>query len=203
MTWLLVLVTLIAPTAGEPKVEDWASSPEAYFLTAAERQEWKKLTTEEARTQFRTDYWQRRDPTPGTDRNEFQEVVLSRIRAADARFAIGKTAGSRTARGRVFIVFGPPAAQRLTAGPLKSAPEVMGPGGRLGLPNEAFETREWHTWVYDREANSDLLTLLNVPSLEIAFIFEPGRRDELQDSSRFERWRQIVARQSIAEEKAR
>jgi len=197
MTWLLVLVVLIASAAGEPKVEDWASSPEAYFLTAAERQEWKTLTTEEARTQFRTEYWQRRDPTPGTDRNEFQELVLSRIHAADARIAIGKTPGSRTARGRVFVVLGPPAVQRQTAGPLKSAPEAMGPGGRLGLPNEAFETREWHTWVYDREANRDLLTMLNVPSLEIAFIFEPGRRDELQDSSRFERWRQMVARQSI------
>jgi len=197
MTLVLLLVLLIASAAGEPKVEDWSSSPEAYFLTAAERQEWKKLTTEDARTQFKADYWQRRDPTPGTDRNEFQELVLSRIRTADARFTIGRTAGSRTARGRVFIVFGPPAVQRLTAGPLKSAPEVMGPGGRLGLPNEAFETREWHTWVYDREVNPDLLALLNVPSLEIAFIFEPGRRDELQDSSRFERWRQIVARQSI------
>src|SRR5206468_8108257 len=116
MTWLLVLAALIAPAPGERRVEDWSSSPEAYFLTTEERLEWKTLTTEEARTQFRTDYWQRRDPTPGTDRNEFQELVLSRIRAADARFAIGKTPGSRTARGRVFIVLGPPALQRQPAG---------------------------------------------------------------------------------------
>ena len=71
--------------------------------------------------------------------------------------------------------------------------------GRIGIPAEAFETREWHTWVYDRDTAEDLLTTLGVPSVEIAFIFEPGRHDEIQDASRFERWRESVARQSIAD----
>ena len=36
-------------------------------------------------------------------------MVLGRIKTADARFAIEKTPGSRTARGLVFIVLGTPA----------------------------------------------------------------------------------------------
>jgi GWxTD domain-containing protein len=195
--WVLIAGLSLGGRTAPP--DDWATSPEAYFLTSQERQEWKKLQSDAARAQFRDDYWRRRDPTPGTERNEFQELVLSRIRIADARFAIGKTPGSRTARGLVFIVLGPPAVQRQTMGPLKSGPEVMGPGGRLGIPSEGFETREWHTWAYDRQTSPDLLTILRVPSLEIAFIVDPGRRDEIQDSSRFQRWREVIARHSIAE----
>jgi GWxTD domain-containing protein len=200
MISLLLAFVLAIPAPGERRAQDWSSSPEAYFLTAGERLQWNMLTSEEARARFRDEYWLRRDPTPGTERNEFQELVLSRIHAADARFAIGKTLGSRTARGLVFIVLGPPAVQRETMGPLKSSPEMIAPG-RLGVPSEAFDNREWHTWVYDREKNADLLMMLGVPSLEIAFIFDPGRRDELQDSSRFQRWREIVARRSIVAER--
>ena len=165
-------------------------------MTSEERQAWKNLPSDEAREQFRREYWRRRDPTPGTERNEFQERVLARIKAADAQFTIGKTPGSRTARGLVFIVLGQPAVQRQTIGPLKTAPEMIAPG-RIGIPSEAFENREWHTWVYDRENAPDLLKTLNLPALEVAFIVEPGRRDELQNSSRFNSWREIVARRSI------
>ena len=196
---MLCETALAIALAGLPagiSAEDWSTSAEAYFLTIEERKDWKRLGSDEARAEFRREYWRRRDPTPGTERNEFQELVLSRIRIADARFAIGKTAGSRTARGLVFVVFGSPAAERQTMGPLKSGPEMIAPG-RMGIPSEAFETREWHTWVYDRAANPDLLAVLGVPGLEIAFIVEPGRRDELEDASRFQRWREIVARRSI------
>ena len=176
--------------------EDWSTSPEAAFLTREERQAWKKLKSDADRERFKAEYWQRRDPVPETERNEFQELVLSRIRTADARYAIGKTAGSRTARGLAFIVLGAPAAERQTMGPLKTAPQIM-PGNQVAMPMEAFETTEFHTWVYERETNSDLLNLLNVPTAQIAFIVEPGRRDQMQDSSRFQAWREIVARHSI------
>src|SRR5437870_8859578 len=77
--------------------EDWASSPEAYFLTGEERAEWKKLDSRESRQDFIERYWLKRDPTAGTVKNEFRETVLSRIKTADARFGIEKTAASRTA----------------------------------------------------------------------------------------------------------
>ena len=96
----------------------------------------------------------------------------------------------------VFIVLGPPAAERQTIGPLKTAPEMIAPG-RIGIPSEAFEKREWHTWVYDHENAADLLKALGVPSLEVAFIVEPGRRDEIQNASYFQRWKEILARHSI------
>ena len=98
MASILLAVALVA-ASGERGAGDWSSSPEAYFMTAAETQEWKKLTSEEERARFQLDYWRRRDPTPDTDRHVFQERVRSRILSADDRFSFGKTAGSRSRRG--------------------------------------------------------------------------------------------------------
>ena len=94
---LLVGVALLGQ-AGD--AEDWANSPEAYFLTKEERAEWYRLASRDARADFKERYWLKRDPSPGTGKNEFREMVSSRIKTADSRFAIEKTPGSRTARGR-------------------------------------------------------------------------------------------------------
>jgi len=52
-------------------------------------------------------FWARRDPSPGTARNEFKEEFFDRMRAADARFGVGRP-GWRTDRGRIFIRYGEP-----------------------------------------------------------------------------------------------
>src|SRR5438034_6515582 len=69
MLFSLVLIVGLTSVAGPVPAEDWSASPEAYFLTSQERQEWKSLRSDEAREQFQREYWRRRDPTPGTERN--------------------------------------------------------------------------------------------------------------------------------------
>ena len=181
---------------GPLAVDDWARSAPAAFLTADERQEWRRLDSDAAREAFQRKYWARRDPTPATTRNEFKELVEARIRSADAQLQLGKTAGSKTARGLVLVVFGRPSLQQQTMGPLKNAPEMTTPG-RISLPNDAFTTTEFHTWVYDRSTRADLLETLAMPRVEVTFIVEPGQRDELQQPARFREWQEIVARASI------
>jgi hypothetical protein len=51
--------------------------------------------------------------------------------------------------------------------------------------------------VYDRSTRADLLNVLGPPSIEINFVVEPGKRDELQNPSRVHQWRELVARHSI------
>src|SRR5205823_2210821 len=200
---LFLFAALLNAPVTVPGAEDWSRSPEAYFLTSEEKQEWKHLQSEEARQQFRETYWKRRDPTPRTDRNEFKDTILARIRRADGQFTIGRPPGSRSARGLVFVVLGPPTVQQQIAGPVKgAAPEMITPG-RLSVPNDAFDTTEFHTWVYNRETSSDLLSVLEIPSLEVAFTIEPGHRDEIRDSSRFQRWREMIARHTIVAAAAR
>lgn len=173
---------------------DWATSPEAYFLTREERSEWKALTSSDLREQFKITYWRRRDPSPETVENELRQVVEQRIRVADERYKLGKKDGSRTARGLVFIVLGPPSVEQQVIGPLNSAPESVFPG-QMTLPRGALRTTEWHVWRYE----SDRLPvyLRAVPSREIAFLIEPGVRDEMQRPEAFERLRDLVARHSI------
>jgi len=175
-----------------PGSEDWSDSPEAYFLTAEEHAQWKALDSRDSRAGFRERYWLKRDPTPGTEKNEFRELVLGRIKTADSRFPIEKTPGSRTARGFVFIVFGSPArVQETHASPPASVRSRMNPGGLEG--NETISR-----WIYDQERTPRILEALERPSLEIEIILEPNRRtDAVQSPGLVKELRELLARKTI------
>jgi len=53
-------------------------------------------------------FWKRRDPTPGTDRNEHMITYYRRIAYANENFDDGLRKGWRSDQGRVYIVYGPP-----------------------------------------------------------------------------------------------
>lgn len=195
----LLSVVLAAGMAGQNDPEDWASSPEAYFLTSEERVEWKTLDSGRERDRFKERYWLKRDPTAGTEKNEFRDTVLGRIKTADSRFPIEKTPGSRTKRGMVFVLFGTPARVNETrASPLeRPRPPTPGNPSPLGGVIEGNETTS--IWIYDRERTPRLLEILgNRPSLEITFVLEPSRRrDEIQNPGLFDEYREVLARRSI------
>lgn len=204
----IVPVLLLALAAGAgvvslapaPQDEDWASSPEAYFLTAEERAEWKALSSRESRHDFQERYWLKRDPSPGSEKNEFKDLVLARIKTADARFKIQSTPGSRTARGMVFIVLGTPARAVDAAAP-KPPPETGG-GRRLGVgvtPVASYEGNETSTtWYYESDRTPRILQAIGRPSLAITIFIEPSRRrDWVEDPGLFNDVKEIVARKSI------
>ena len=172
--------------------KDWADSPEAYFLTSDEIQEWQALSTDDAKKAFVERYWLKRDPTAGTDKNEFRDLVHGRIKTADDRFGIEKTPGSRTARGFVFIVFGSPARVRDEHAQPSS-------GGPVGTPGGSLEGNETIThWIYDRERTPRVLEALDRPSLEVQIIVEPFRHsDSIQSPGLVKELREKLARQTI------
>ena len=200
----LILAGLL--TAGEqsPRTtavsEDWASSPEAYFLTAEERAEWRKLDSRDSRHDFIERYWLKRDPTPGTAKNEFHEMVLARIKTADAQFKIEKTPGAATARGLVFIVLGSPARVQNRNAP-RPPPEAgpFRPLGALATPvasNEGNETTS--TWFYEPDRTPRILEVIRRSSLQIKIVVEPSRHlDSIQEPGLFDEVREVVARASI------
>jgi GWxTD domain-containing protein len=53
------------------------------------------------------EFWRRRDPDPATPENEARDVMLGRIRYANAHFSAAEP-GWRTARGRVYLKLGSP-----------------------------------------------------------------------------------------------
>lgn len=90
--------------AGELReYKNWENSPQAYFITEAERAQWRAITTDDDAAAFVGRFVESR----GGD--AFVAEVAKRAEMADKYLSIGKTKGSTTLRGKLVIVFGPPA----------------------------------------------------------------------------------------------
>ncbi|MFZ0731409.1 MAG: GWxTD domain-containing protein [Candidatus Sulfotelmatobacter sp.] len=85
----------------------WLDEDVVYIITDEERSAFKQLSNDEERDNFIEAFWQRRDPTPDTEENEYKEEHYQRIAYANEHFAAG-VPGWRTDRGRMYIVFGKP-----------------------------------------------------------------------------------------------
>ncbi|MGH9419900.1 MAG: GWxTD domain-containing protein [Thermoanaerobaculia bacterium] len=80
---------------------DWIHSPQSYFMTKAERQAWTAVRSDDDAQRFIDQFLARRGP-------DFAAEVASRAEHADKYLTLGKTPGSRTLRGKLVILFGPP-----------------------------------------------------------------------------------------------
>src|SRR5579862_3823536 len=85
----------------------WLNEDVVWIITDEERSAFKQLSNDEERDNFIEAFWQRRDPTPDTEENEFKEEHYQRIAYANEHFAAG-VPGWKTDRGRIWIVYGKP-----------------------------------------------------------------------------------------------
>jgi len=91
----------------ESPYKKWLDEEVVWIISDEERAAFKALQTDDERQSFIEDFWRRRDPTPDTEENEFQEEHYRRIAWANDRFASG-IPGWKTDRGQIYIKFGPP-----------------------------------------------------------------------------------------------
>ncbi|HUA14555.1 MAG TPA: GWxTD domain-containing protein [Verrucomicrobiae bacterium] len=85
----------------------WLDEDVVYIITPEERAAFKQLSNDEERDNFIEAFWQRRDPTPDTEENEYKEEHYARIAYANEHFAAG-VPGWKTDRGRIYIMYGKP-----------------------------------------------------------------------------------------------
>lgn len=85
----------------------WVNEDVRWIITDEELSAWKKLTTNAERDNFIEAFWQRRDPTPDTEENEYKDEHYRRIAFANEHYAAG-IPGWRTDRGRMYIMYGKP-----------------------------------------------------------------------------------------------
>ena len=99
------IVCLIAPAlfAGSlEKYKNWPNSPQGYFMTNAERADWKATVKTDAEAeQFVNKFLASRGPG-------FADDVAKRAAMADKHLSVAGRAGSLTTRGKIVILFGPP-----------------------------------------------------------------------------------------------
>jgi len=150
----------------------FGNGPAKHLMTREEAAAWKNIKDDAGAQAFISAFWARRDPTPTTPANEFQAEFDGRVKYADEHFTEGRTKGSLTDRGRVFIVMGSPAIVRRTRKPATAmgAPEPS-PGG-IGIPQPQAEASERNMiWVYD-QAKTKLP--LPAPTVNVPFVDQFG-----------------------------
>lgn len=97
--------TQTPPPRMEAAFQKWIDEDAAYIATPEERAAFARLRSAEEREKFVEQFWLRRDPTPGTGRNEAKEEHYRRIAWVNEHFMDG---GWKSDRGRIHIVYGPP-----------------------------------------------------------------------------------------------
>jgi GWxTD domain-containing protein len=85
----------------------WLDEDVVWIITDEERAAFKQLSNDEERDQFIEAFWQRRDPTPDTEENEYKEEHYARIAYSNEHFAAG-IPGWKSDRGRIYIMYGKP-----------------------------------------------------------------------------------------------
>ncbi len=85
----------------------WLDEDVHWIITDEEKSAFMQLSNDEERDQFIEAFWQRRDPTPDTEENEYKEEHYRRIAYSNEHFAAG-IPGWKTDRGHMYIVYGPP-----------------------------------------------------------------------------------------------
>lgn len=102
-----------AISGAEPEAATWGNSAALDILgSRAEKREWNEIMSDSAKQTFIDEFWKRRDPTPGTSENEFRTTFHQRVAFADRVFASDGLPGTRTDRGRVFVLLGEPSSVR-------------------------------------------------------------------------------------------
>jgi GWxTD domain-containing protein len=78
-----------------------------YIATNEERTLFSQLM-QSGKQSFLVAFWQNRDPTPDTQKNEFKDEYIERLVQVNTHFVAGHLEGWRTDRGRIFLTYGPP-----------------------------------------------------------------------------------------------
>lgn len=91
------------------KYQDWLKLTR-YIIHEKELEVFMQLTDDLLRDTFIEAFWNLRDPTPGTPKNEFKEEIIERFNYTNYRLGSGAgREGWMTDQGRIYIILGPPA----------------------------------------------------------------------------------------------
>ncbi len=119
-------------------IEDWLKNDVPYIITKAEAEAFRKLENDQERENFIAWFWQRRDPDPDTEENEYRDEFYERIAYANEKFTSG-IPGWKTDRGRIYITFGKPdSIESHPSGGSYDRPSYEGGGSTTTYPFEIW-----------------------------------------------------------------
>jgi len=131
------LIDLINPALG-PDNSSWLVGAISELATPEEVRSYLALKDDAAAQDFVRQFWERRNPTPGRPGgNPLLRAFEERAAAADHLYSESGYLGRRTARGTIFVLYGPPKKQEFDVPPRKGASAV-------------------EVWTYDKNTPSGL-----------------------------------------------
>jgi GWxTD domain-containing protein len=126
-----------------PRYREWIENEVVYISTDVEKRAFRELRTDEERDYFMKQFWERRDPTPGTAENELKEEHYRRIDYANAHYA-ANVPGWQTDRGRIYIQYGPP--DEIESHP--SGGRYVRPAPEGGGETQTYPFEQWrYRWI--------------------------------------------------------
>jgi GWxTD domain-containing protein len=159
----------------ESAYKKWLSDEVPYIITDDERAAFKKLSTDDEREQFVEQFWERRNPNPGSPENEFKEEYYRRIAYANEHYASG-IPGWRTDRGRIYIMYGPP--DEVESHP--SGGTYVRPPEEGGGETSTYPFEQWRYRYIDGIGTNIILEFVD-PTMtgEYHLTIDPGEKDAL------------------------
>jgi len=159
----------------ETPYKKWLSEEVPYIITNDERATFKKLSTDDEREAFIENFWERRNPNPGSPENEFKEEYYRRIAYSNEHYASG-IPGWKTDRGRIYIMYGP--ADEIDSHP--SGGEYERPPSEGGGNTSTYPFEDWRYRYIDGIGNNVILEFVD-PTMtgEYHLTMDPGEKDAL------------------------
>ena len=172
---IAILLLAALPLLAQTSPREFANGPAKWLMTPEEQQAWKSVKTDDQAIDFIDLFWARRDPTPGTGRNETRLEFESRVAYADANFKEGNKRGSLTERGRVLVVLGFPknlanqaSSRSVQYGNAEMTGQKNSMGDSVGDPTGGRALAAKDTWEYTH----DLAVRYGMPKIDVVFIYD-------------------------------
>ncbi|HEV2322954.1 MAG TPA: GWxTD domain-containing protein [Terracidiphilus sp.] len=86
----------------------WLDQDVRWIITPREKQVFLRLRDGQERNEFIRQFWERRNPDPGSPVNKYKQEHYRRVAYANRHFGETGEPGWETDRGHVYVVFGPP-----------------------------------------------------------------------------------------------
>ncbi len=148
------------PLTTDELIRQWGDGPVRYLMSTKEEATLRGLKTVPDLQRFITDFWARRDPSPGTVENEFRQTYWQRVIDANKRFRDSTTPGWKTDRGKVFILLGEPFQTERD-----EHPEVPNNAKDMRAPDRDPGVRGIERWTYHRKFST-----ATDPEFVVAFV---------------------------------
>ena len=159
----------------ETPYKKWLSEEVPYIITDPERATFKKLSTDDEREAFIENFWERRNPNPGSPENEYKEEYYRRIAYANEHFASG-IPGWKTDRGRIYIMYGP--ADEVDSHP--SGGSYERPDSEGGGETSTYPFEQWRYRYIDGIGTNIILEFVDTTMTgEYHLTMDPGEKDAL------------------------